>query len=92
MEVKQKPSIVWPLTGLGINGAWNLIAIFNGNCLKMIASTPGNIGNWLRMIVSFPGNILWIVRSIFELYYSSYMDRTIHIGAVIQLKYGSYDP
>ena len=54
-------------------------AIFNGNWPRMIASEPGNIGNLPGMIVSFPGNILWTVRSIFELYYNSNMDRTINI-------------
>ena len=64
--------------------------IFNGNWPRMIASEPGNIGNLPGMIVSFPGNILWTVRSIFEMHYSSNMGRKVHIGAVIQLKYGSY--
>ena len=65
-------------------------AIFNGNWPRMIASEPGNIGNLPGMIVSFPGNISWTVRSIFVLYYSSYMDRTTHIWAVIYIYIYTY--
>ena len=32
-----------------------------------------------RIMFSYPGNILWTIRSIFELYYKSHMDRTTRI-------------
>ena len=56
----------------------SIFSIFNGNWVRMIASQRGNIVNLPGMIVSFPGNILWTVRSMFELYYNSHMDHTIH--------------